>query len=72
MLKYIECKLRSKDIKEVDNTVVAVAIKDEVKVAELVEVMDRLSAITAARQVILQDIVRILQRHVSITNNLIM
>ena len=60
MPTHIECKLKSMDRKEVDNGMVEAAIKEEVKVAELVDVVDKLSAITAVRSVTLQEFVRIL------------
>jgi len=55
-----------------DNTLVKEATKEEVEVLELVEDVDKSFSITMVRQVILREIFRTLQRHVSTVNPLTM
>lgn len=60
------------DMKVVDSTMVEEVTKEEVKVLDLVEDMDRSFVIIVTKQVILREIVRSLQWHVSTVNPLTM
>jgi len=59
-------------MRNMENALVEVIIKDEIEVAELVEVMDKLFATTTHRHVTSQETVITLLQHVSIANHLIM